>query len=154
MRYNIRDMAIFLSRSPEQTLAWAEAYAKSLRPGDVVLLEGEMGAGKTALTKGIARGLGIREEVTSPTYAYMNSYGDKLFHYDCYRISSEAQAENLGLCDYFDAGGVCVIEWSENIGPWLPEGYISVYIEKDAAHPDMRTIRIRRNAAGSRKESL
>ena len=123
-------MADFISHSEEETIAWAEAYAKSLRPGDVVLLEGEMGAGKTALTKGIARGLGIREEVTSPTYAYMNSYGDKLFHYDCYRISSEAQAENLGLCDYFDAGGICVIEWSEHIRGRLPAGCKKITLVK------------------------
>ncbi len=109
---------------------WAEAYAKTLVAGDVLLLEGEMGAGKTAFCKGLARGLGITDEVTSPTYAYMNNYDDKLYHYDCYRIASEAQAESLGLCDYFDAGGVCVIEWSENIAGLLPANCKKITIQK------------------------
>ena len=76
-------MAVYLSRSEADTLVWAENYAKTLRAGDVVLLGGEMGAGKTVIAKGIAKGLGIREEVTSPTYAYINAYSDRLFHFDC-----------------------------------------------------------------------
>ena len=114
-------MAVFLSHSPDETLAWAENYAKSLKPGDVVLLDGNMGAGKTVLAKGIAKGLGIRAEITSPTYAYVNSYDNTLFHFDCYRIVSERQAFELGLFDYFDAGGICLIEWSENISGLLPK---------------------------------
>ena len=114
-------MAVFLSHSPEETFAWAENYAKSLKQGDVVLLDGNMGAGKTVLAKGIARGLGVLAEVTSPTYAYVNSYENRLFHFDCYRISSERQAFELGLYDYFEAGGICLIEWSENIRSLLPQ---------------------------------
>ncbi len=123
-------MAIFHSSSREQTLELAEAYAKTLRGGDVVLLEGDMGAGKTLFCKGLAKGLGITEEVTSPTYAYMNDYDGRLFHYDCYRIESVAQAESLGLADYFDMGGICVIEWSQNIAPLLPKKVKRVYIRK------------------------
>ena len=70
-------MAVFVSQSEKETIAFAEEYAKTLRAGDVVCLEGEMGAGKTAFAKGVARGLGILEEVTSPTYAYVNSYQNK-----------------------------------------------------------------------------
>ena len=81
-------MAEFFSHSEEETIEFAKKYAATLVPGDVVLLEGEMGAGKTAFAKGVAKGLGISEEVTSPTYAYLNSYSDKLYHYDCYRIRS------------------------------------------------------------------
>lgn len=113
-------MAVFLSHSPEETIAWAQNYAKSLTAGDTILLEGGMGAGKTVLAKGIARGLGIGAEVTSPTYAYVNAYEDRLFHFDCYRIVSERQAYELGLADYFDAGGVCLVEWGENIRGLLP----------------------------------
>ena len=109
MRYNVRDMAIFYSRSPEQTLAWAEDYAKTLSPGDVVLLDGEMGAGKTVIVQGIARGLGVKEDVLSPTYAYVNSY-EPMFHFDCYRIENVRQAEELGFADYFDAGRICLVE--------------------------------------------
>lgn len=121
-------MAVFLSRSEEESLSWAEQFAASLRAGDTVLLFGNMGAGKTVLCKGIARGLGIRAEVTSPTYTYVNSYEDRLFHFDCYRIRSERQALELGLGDYFEAGGVCLVEWSENIKSLLPENCIRVTI--------------------------
>lgn len=123
-------MPSFLSKSREDTLAFAEAYAKTLRAGDVVLLDGDMGAGKTVFTKGVAKGLGIEEEVTSPTYAYMNDYDGRLFHYDCYRIESVEQAERLGLADYFDMGGICIIEWSQNIAPLLPRKVKRVIIKK------------------------
>lgn len=113
-------MAVFHSSSVEETIAWAKQFAETLQTGDVVLLQGEMGAGKTHIAKGIALGLGILEEVTSPTYAYINSYDDRLFHFDCYRISSEEQAEQLGFSDYFDMGGICLVEWSENIAGLLP----------------------------------
>ena len=132
MRYNIRDMAIFLSHSPEETKSFAAQYAKTLKPGDVVLLEGEMGAGKTAFAQGVAAGLGVREDVLSPTYAYVNSYGP-MFHFDCYRIQSERQAEELGFSDYFDAGKICLVEWSENIAGLLPEGCKTVTIRKVSA---------------------
>ena len=122
-------MAVFLSHSPEETLAWAEQYAKSLAAGDVVLLEGEMGAGKTALAQGIARGLGVTEDVLSPTYAYVNSYAP-LFHFDCYRIESERQAEELGFADYFDSGKICLVEWGENIKGLLPEHCKRIKVRK------------------------
>ena len=108
-------MAIFISKSSEETLKFGEEYAKTLSGGDVVLLNGEMGAGKTVFAKGVAAGLGIVDEILSPTYAYMNDYYGKLYHFDCYRLSCGEQAEGLGLTDYFYAGGVCLIEWAENI---------------------------------------
>ena len=127
--YNIR-MAVFLSESREATMAFAAEYAKTLSAGDVVLLDGDMGAGKTVFAKGVAKGMGIFDEVTSPTYAYMNDYDGRLFHYDCYRIQSPRQAENLGLADYFELGGVSLVEWSENIAPLLPERLKRVKIRK------------------------
>ena len=120
----------YLSLSREQTEAFAKEYAKTLQPYDVVLLDGDMGAGKTVFAKGVAKGLGIEEEVTSPTYAYMNDYDGRLFHYDCYRIESVEQAEQLGLADYFDMGGICLIEWSQNIAPLLPRVVKRVCIRK------------------------
>ena len=123
-------MSKFLSLSREQTLEFATEYAKSLRAGDVVLLDGDMGAGKTVFAKGVAIGLQIEEEVTSPTYAYMNDYDGRLFHYDCYRIESIEQAERLGLADYFDMGGICLIEWSQNIAALLPKKVKRVTIKK------------------------
>lgn len=114
-------MAVFCSHSPAQTEKLGEKYAETLHPGDVVLLEGDMGAGKTVFAKGVAKGLGISDEVTSPTYAYVNCYRGVLFHFDCYRVLSERQALELGLADYFDAGGICLIEWGENIAGLLPD---------------------------------
>ncbi|MBQ2740042.1 MAG: tRNA (adenosine(37)-N6)-threonylcarbamoyltransferase complex ATPase subunit type 1 TsaE [Clostridia bacterium] len=123
-------MAVFISNAREETMAIAEEYAKTLRGGDVVLLDGDMGAGKTVFTKGLAKGLGIEEEITSPTYAYMNDYDGRLFHYDCYRIESVEQAERLGLADYFDMGGICIVEWAQNIAPLLPKKVKRVSIKK------------------------
>jgi tRNA threonylcarbamoyladenosine biosynthesis protein TsaE len=123
-------MKTFISNSREETEAFAEQYAKTLTAGDVVLLDGDMGAGKTVFAKGVAKGLGIDEEVTSPTYAYMNDYDGRLFHYDCYRIESVGQAESLGLADYFDMGGVCLVEWAQNIAPLLPKTVKRVQIVK------------------------
>ena len=123
-------MAIFLSGSEKATVLFAKQYAKTLRPGDVVLLNGEMGAGKTVFVKGVAQGLGIKDEILSPTYAYMNDYDGKLYHYDCYRLKDGAQAESLGLTDYFNGSGICLIEWAENIADVLPETCKTVTIKK------------------------
>ncbi len=123
-------MAIFISNSREETQSFACGYAKTLCAGDIVLLDGDMGAGKTVFAKGVAQGLSIEEEVTSPTYAYMNDYDGRLFHYDCYRIECIEQAESLGLADYFDMGGICLIEWSQNIAALLPKRVKRVKIKK------------------------
>lgn len=123
-------MAVFFSEKPEDTFNFGKNYAKNLKSGDVVVLNGEIGAGKTVFCKGLAKGLGIDDEILSPTYAYMNDYYGKLYHYDCYRLKSGAQAEALGLCDYFYSDGVCVIEWAENIKEVLPRNYKTVTIEK------------------------
>ncbi len=123
-------MAIYLTGSEQATIDFAQEYANTLVPGDVVLLDGEMGAGKTVFCKGIAKGLGIKDEVLSPTYAYMNDYSGKLYHFDCYRLNSGAQAEKMGLTDYFLAGGICVLEWAENIKEVLPKNCKKVKIVK------------------------
>lgn len=123
-------MAVFLSESAGDTVLFGEEYAKTLKAGDVVVLNGEMGAGKTVFCKGVAKGLGIDDEILSPTYAYMNDYGGKLYHFDCYRLSCGGQAEALGLTDYFYADGVCLIEWAENIADVLPDKYKTVTIKK------------------------
>lgn len=120
---------VYISNSPEETLKIAEDYAKTLNKNDVVILDGEMGAGKTVFAKGVAKGLGITDNVVSPTYAYMNDYDGILYHYDCYRLSSSKQAVNLGLTDYFEAGGICLIEWASNIEDVLPKSCKIVKIE-------------------------
>lgn len=119
-----------ITNSREETIEFALGYGKNLKKGDVLLLNGDMGAGKTVFTKGIALALGINSEITSPTYAYLNDYDGKLYHYDCYRLSSGEDAEALGLTEYFYGNGVCVIEWSENIKSVLPDNCKVVTIQK------------------------
>ena len=119
-----------ITNSFEETIKAAYDYAKTLKGGDVVLLDGEMGAGKTVFAKGVAKALGITEQITSPTYAYMNDYDGKLYHYDCYRLSSGEDAEALGLTDYFYMKGICLIEWSQNIKDVLPQNCKRVQILK------------------------
>lgn len=119
----------YISISEQNTREIAREYAKTLKSGDVVLLRGELGAGKTAFMKGIADYFNVGE-VTSPTYAYLNVYGEYIYHYDCYRLSSGEDAELLGLTDYFGGDNICFIEWSENIADVLPEQTKKVVIEK------------------------
>ena len=123
-------MAIFISEKAEDTLEFAKNYAATLKGGDIVLLDGEMGAGKTVFAKGVALGLGIEDEILSPTYSYMNDYNGILYHFDCYRLKDGGQAEELGLCDYFYSDGICLVEWAENISSVLPEKVKRVNIEK------------------------
>ena len=130
----------FISNCAEETIAFAEKFSTSLSSGDVILLSGDLGAGKTTFVKGLAKGLNIGDEVTSPTYAYLNVYGDKLYHYDCYRLSCGEDAEALGLTDYFYGDNICVIEWSENIADVLSEKVIRVNIEKTSENK--RTISV------------
>lgn len=120
----------YISDNEKQTIEIGKKYAKTLKNGDVVLLYGDLGAGKTAFTKGVAEGLDILDTVTSPTYAYMNDYDGKLYHYDCYRLTSGEDAEGLGLTDYFYADGICLIEWPMNIADVLPRKTKKVTIIK------------------------
>jgi len=124
----------FLTSSPEQTEAVGEALAAHLHPGDVIAYYGGLGAGKTAFTRGLARGLGVCEPVTSPTYTIVNEYLSgriPLFHFDMYRLSSSDELFDIGWEDYLSRGGVCAVEWSENVEDALQDA-IRVTIEKDA----------------------
>ena len=118
-----------ISKDNFQTQEIAFEYAKTLKKGDVVLLSGDLGAGKTEFVKGVAKYFGL-DGVTSPTYAYLNIYGDYIYHYDCYRLSSGEDAELLGLTDYFNGKNICFIEWAENIADALPDNCKKVTIQK------------------------
>ena len=122
----------YLSNSPEQTEKIGAALAKILQPGAVLAYRGDLGAGKTAFTRGLARGLGYEEPVTSPTYTIVNEYlGGRLplFHFDMYRLASSDDLWDIGWEDYLDRGGVCAVEWSENVDDAM-ENAIFVTIEK------------------------
>ncbi len=120
-----------MTRSPEETMRMGEMIGEMLEPGDIVALTGELGAGKTCLTQGIARGLGISPDlqVTSPTFTLINEYPGgriKLFHLDTYRLSGPADLEEMGYEDYFFSDHVMVIEWAEKIKSLLPD--TTIYI--------------------------
>ena len=122
----------FTTNSPAQTEAVGAALGKALQPGAVIAYRGDLGAGKTAFTRGLARGLGCFEQVTSPTYTIVNEYLSgrmPLFHFDMYRLKSADDLWDIGWEDYLDRGGVCAVEWSENVVEAM-EDAVTVTIEK------------------------
>ena len=122
----------FITHSPEETEKIGETLAKSLQPGTVLAYRGDLGAGKTAFTRGLARGLGCKETVTSPTYTIVNEYlGGRLplFHFDMYRLASSDDLWDIGWEDYLEREGVCAVEWSENVADAM-ENAVTVTIEK------------------------
>ena len=133
----------FISNGREETAAIAEKFAKSIKQGDIVCLNGDLGAGKTAFTSGFARGLGYKGYVQSPTFALINEYrGDMMiYHFDVYRIDENEEMYDIGIDDYLFGDGVCIIEWAERIKELLPENVINVYIKKDISQgEDFRRI--------------
>ena len=122
----------YITTSPEETEAVAFALAQGLSAGTIIAYTGDLGAGKTAFTRGLARGLGIREPVTSPTYTIVNEYLSgrlPLFHFDMYRLSCADDLFDIGWEDYLERGGICAVEWSENVEEAM-EGAIRVRIQK------------------------
>ena len=122
----------YITNSPSETEAVGEALGKVLRPGTVIAYRGDLGAGKTAFTRGLARGLGAAEPVTSPTYTIVNEYLSgrmPLFHFDMYRLASSDELFDIGWEDYLERGGVCAVEWSENVDDAM-ENALWVTIEK------------------------
>ena len=122
----------FITRSPEETEQLGERLGKRLRGGEVIAFLGGLGAGKTAFTRGLARGLDIPMRVTSPTYTIVNEYtGGRLplFHFDMYRLESEDDLFDVGWEDYLRRGGVCAVEWSENVRAAMQDA-ITVRIDR------------------------
>ena len=123
---------IFITNCPSETEAVGEALGKVLTPGTVIAYRGDLGAGKTAFTRGLARGLGAKEQVTSPTYTIVNEYLSgrmPLFHFDMYRLRSSDDLFDIGWDDYLERGGVCAVEWSENVADAMEDALV-VTIEK------------------------
>jgi tRNA threonylcarbamoyladenosine biosynthesis protein TsaE len=123
---------IFTTNSPTETEKLGAALGRILPPGTVLAYRGDLGAGKTAFTRGLARGLGCRETVTSPTYTIVNEYLTgrlPLFHFDMYRLASSDDLWDIGWEDYLDRGGICAVEWSENVADAM-EDPVFVTIEK------------------------
>ena len=123
----------YVTNSEEETEALGARLAAVLTPGTVVAFTGDLGAGKTAFTRGLARGLGVTDRVTSPTFSIVNEYeGGRLplFHFDMYRLASSEELFDIGWEDYLQRGGVCAVEWSENVSDALEEDALSVEISR------------------------
>ena len=137
----------FQTNSPAETEAIGAALGKILTPGTVIAYRGDLGAGKTAFTRGLAKGLGCREIVTSPTYTIVNEYlGGRLplFHFDMYRLRSSDDLFDIGWEDYLDRGGVCAVEWSENVDDAMED---AIYITIEKLGEDSRRITLEGGSA-------
>ena len=121
-----------LTKSEAETEAAGERFAKTLPDGAVVALYGDLGAGKTAFVRGMARGMGIDARVSSPTFTIVNEYlgARELYHFDMYRLASSEELFDIGWEDYLNRGGVCAVEWSENVSDAFEGDEITVRIEK------------------------
>ena len=123
------------TKSADETREFAAELAKQSKAGDVFCLFGDLGAGKTAFAQGFAKGIGIEEDITSPTFTIMCIYeGGRLplYHFDMYRLSDGSELEAIGAEEFFYGEGVCLIEWPEMIEGYIPENAVFIRIEKDA----------------------
>ncbi len=131
----------YRTASELETEAVGEALAHRLSPGAVIAFTGDLGAGKTAFTRGLARGLGITDRVTSPTFTIVNEYeGGRLplFHFDMYRLGSAEELFDIGWEDYLDRGGVCAVEWSENVAEAIEPDAVRVDIRRGESDDERR----------------
>ena len=136
-------MQKFVTNSADETTALGIKLGPSLKGGTVVAFFGGLGMGKTAFTRGLAKALCVKEEVSSPTFAIVNDYGGNppLYHFDMYRVETWDDLYASGFFDFYEAGGILAVEWSENIENALPENTIRVYIER-GEHDNQRIITI------------
>ena len=138
-----------LSHSPEDTEDIGARLAQRLGPGAVVAFTGDLGAGKTAFTRGLAAGLGCRGRVTSPTFTIVNEYDGPipLFHFDMYRLGSEEELFDIGWEDYLARPGICAVEWSEQVADALPEDAVTVTLSRHPDHDGWRIITVEGGSA-------
>lgn len=123
----------YITESYEQTVEFAKDFAKSLRPGDIVTLDGDLGAGKTAFTSGIVCGIGATDRISSPTFTIVNEYCTgkiPVFHFDVYRLSSEDDLYDIGWDDYIRRNGIVIVEWADIVRSIFDEPYYEVRITK------------------------
>lgn len=127
-----------ITKSEKETFELAENFAKTLEAGSVICLSGDLGAGKTVFAKGVCSALGVAEYISSPTFTIVNEYEGKLriFHFDMYRIEDEDELIEIGYDEYLSSGGICIIEWPENIKNSLPKKRIEVSILRDLSVGD------------------
>lgn len=147
-------MIIIKTLSAAETRNLGALLGGLLQPGDVISLNGDLGAGKTCFAGGVARGLGIDERITSPTFTLINEYDGRLplYHLDVYRLESPEELEDLGYEEYFYGTGVTLIEWAEQVEQYLPAERLDIFIEKHSGDDNIRVIRF--IARGTRYNKL
>ncbi len=131
----------FVTKDEEGTLKVASAFARDLKPGSVVALTGELGVGKTVFARGVARAIGVKDNVKSPTFTLINEYqGDfVLYHMDFYRLNSVKEILDIGVEDYFYSDSICLVEWAEKMNDMFPENAIWVIIRlKENSHREIK----------------
>ncbi|MCH5184783.1 MAG: tRNA (adenosine(37)-N6)-threonylcarbamoyltransferase complex ATPase subunit type 1 TsaE [Oscillospiraceae bacterium] len=140
---------MYESHSEKDTRKIAEKFASDIRSGDVICIDGELGAGKTVFVSAFAKALGVTEYISSPTFTVVNEYSGKIpvFHFDVYRITDAEQMYDIGFDEYIFGNGVCIIEWSRNIEEILPRGRYEITIRRDYSKgDDYREIKIKKKA--------
>ncbi|MBP2646257.1 MAG: tsaE [Firmicutes bacterium] len=143
-------MGEFITTRPEETLQLGKRVAAKLEAGDVICLSGDLGAGKTLFTQGIAEGLGVSEDVTSPTFTIMQVYEEgrlAIYHFDLYRLDRIDELENIGFDEYIGHAGVAIIEWADKFREYMPQEYLWIEILL-GQEPNERIIRV--NGVGDR----
>ena len=144
----------YISHSPEETMNFASEIAKKLNVGDVIVLNGDLGSGKTKFTEGILKYFGLEDEVSSPTFTIVNEYNAKnlnIYHFDVYRFSDSSEFYAIGGEDYFSQG-LCIIEWGTLISDALPNEYIEINFEKYTENDDYRLLKI--HTLGNKYDNL
>ena len=137
-------MKIIISKSPEETIEYGKKIAANLKIGDVVVLTGELGSGKTKLTEGILSFFGLENEISSPTYTIVNEYNTsnlKIFHFDVYRLEEPEEFLYIGGEEYFEKGA-SIIEWGERIEEFLPNTYLKITFARDVENESIRILEI------------
>ena len=132
----------YLSKNAEDTLTFAKNFAKDLKKGDVIVLVGDLGSGKTKFTEGVLSFFGIENEISSPTFTIVNEYNTPsvdIYHFDVYRLNNSYDFYNIGGDEYFNKG-ICIIEWGEIIEDALPEKYTKITFERDLENENYRTL--------------
>ena len=137
-------MYTFLSKSPKDTLEFAKDFAKNLKIGDVIILLGDLGSGKTKFTEGVLSFFGIENEISSPTFTIVNEYNSdnvNIYHFDVYRLKDSSEFYSIGGDEYFDKG-ICIIEWGDIIEDALPKKYTKITFERDNKNENYRDLKI------------
>ncbi|CCO08081.1 tRNA (adenosine(37)-N6)-threonylcarbamoyltransferase complex ATPase subunit type 1 TsaE [Desulforamulus hydrothermalis] len=137
--------AMVVSRSPAETRQLGQKMAGLLQAGDIICLNGDLGAGKTAFSQGVAEGLGVKGPVTSPTFTLINEYEGRLplYHFDVYRLGGPADLEDLGYEEYFYGQGVCLIEWARRVADLLPGQRLDICLTREEGVEAVRRIYFR-----------